>query len=206
MAGFLTTLHEAGCNVLAFDFRGHGDSPGHTASFGSKDVDDLQDAVAYLQARFPDKPVLLVGVSYGAAISLEALQRLPEVQGVWSEGSFRWLSHAVRRRLDCVPAVLLKPLVRMYYVLGKLDSGLWVPEVNPVHCLDGVRVPSSSATANKTNSHRSATRLPFMIATKARNRAIGLRAAHVDLRQRHRDEYLARLALHRELHRRENRR
>ena len=37
--------------------------------------------------------------------------------------------------------MLLKPLVRMYYVLGKLDSGLWVPEVNPVHCLDGVRVP-----------------------------------------------------------------
>ena len=91
VAGFLTTLHEAGCNVLAFDFRGHGDSPGHTASFGSKDVDDLQDAVAYLQARFPDKPVLLVGVSYGAAISLEALQRLPEVQGVWSEGLL-WLA------------------------------------------------------------------------------------------------------------------
>ena len=141
VAGLLTTLHEAGCNVLAFDFRGHGNSPGHTATFGAKDVDDLRDAVTYLEARYPDMPVLLVGVSYGAAIELEALNQLPEVKGLWSEGSFGWLSHAVRRRLDCVPTAILKPLVRMYYVLGQLDCGLWVPHVNPVHRLDGVRVP-----------------------------------------------------------------
>ena len=130
---------------------------------------------------FRDKPVLLVGVSYGAAISLEALQRLPEVQGVWSEGSFGWLSHAVRRRLDCVPAVLLKPLVRMYYVLGKLDSGLWVPEVNPVHCLDGVRVPILFCHGEQDELAPFSDALPFTIATKDRNLVIGFRAAHITI-------------------------
>ena len=118
VAGLLATLHEARCNVLAFDFRGHGDSPGHTVNFGGKDIDDLCLMVHYLESRFPGKPILLAGISYGAAVSLEALERLPQVKGLWSEGAFGRLNHAVRRRLDCVPTFVLKPVVRMYYLLG----------------------------------------------------------------------------------------
>ncbi len=194
VAGFLTTLHDAGCNVLAFDFRGHGDSPGHTACFGTKDVDDLRDAVAYLEARFPHKPVLLVGVSYGAAVSLESLPYLPEVKGVWSEGSFGWLSHAVRKRLDCVPAAMLKPLVRMYYVLGQLDCGLWVPHVNPIHCLNGVQVPILFCHGENDDL------APFDDALALYARYDGPKScywipggSHYSLRQRHREEYLGRL-------------
>ena len=193
VAGFLTTLHDAGCNVLAFDFRGHGDSPGHTANFGEKDVDDLRDAVAYLEHRFPRKPVLLVGVSYGAAVSLESLLYLPEVKGVWSEGSFGWLSHAVRRRLNCVPTAILKPLVRMYYVMGQLDCGLWVPHVNPIHCLAGVQVPILFCHGENDEL------APFDDALALFERYDGPKSSywipggsHYSLRQRHREEYLSR--------------
>jgi uncharacterized protein len=193
VAGLLTTLHEAGCNVFAFDFRGHGDSPGHTANFGEKDVDDIRDAVAYLEHRFPRKPVLLVGISYGAAVSLESLLYLPEVRGVWSEGSFGWLSHAVRRRLDCVPAAILKPLVRMYYVMGQLDCGLWVPHVNPIHCLAGVRVPILFCHGENDEL------APFDDALALYERYDGPKScywipggSHYGLRQRHREEYLSR--------------
>ena len=193
VAGLLATLHEARCNVLTFDFRGHGDSPGHTVNFGGKDIDDLCLMVRYLENRYPDKPIVLAGISYGAAISLEALNRLPHVKGLWSEGAFGWLNHAVRRRLDCVPAVVLKPLVRMYYVLGKLDCGLWVPGVNPVQCLEGVRVPILFCHGELDEL------APFGDALALYDRYQGPKwnywiagGSHYDLRQRHREEYLAR--------------
>jgi uncharacterized protein len=193
VAGLLATLHEAHCNVLAFDFRGHGDSPGHTVNFGGKDVDDLCLMVHYLEARFPGKPIVLAGISYGAAVSLEALERLPQVKGLWSEGAFGWLNHAVRRRLNCVPAFVLKPVVRMYYLLGKLDCNLWVPDINPVDCLAGVHVPILFCHGEQDEL------APFGDALALYNRYRGPKwnywidgGSHYNLRQRHREEYLAR--------------
>ncbi|CAN5451520.1 hypothetical protein BH10PLA2_BH10PLA2_03820 [soil metagenome] len=193
VAGLLTTLHQSRCNVLAFDFRGHGDSPGHTVNFGGKDIDDLCLAVRYLEARFPNKPVVLVGISYGAAMGLKALGRLPEVKGLWSEGAFGWLTHAVRRRLSCVPAPILKPLVHLYYVLGELDCGLWVPDVNPIDCLDEVHVPILFCHGELDEL------APFSDALALYDRYQGPKwnywitgGSHYNLRQRHRDEYLTR--------------
>ena len=62
--GCLQILHELQLDVLAFDFRGHGDSPGHTETFGQREVHDLIAADTYMRQRFP-QPVFLMGVSYG---------------------------------------------------------------------------------------------------------------------------------------------
>src|SRR5262249_15393538 len=51
VAGLLQTFHDLGLNVLAFDFRGHGDSEGHTSTFGQREVHDLLAAEAYLSKR-----------------------------------------------------------------------------------------------------------------------------------------------------------
>jgi pimeloyl-ACP methyl ester carboxylesterase len=141
VAALLPALHDMGLNVLAFDFRGHGDSPGHTSTFGHREVEDLCAAEAYLSRRFPGKPVFLVGISLGAAVSLQALPRLPHVRGVWSEGAFARLSNAVEHEFLWLPGFLREPLVRSYYVIGWLDCGLWGPAVNPVDCLRGLTVP-----------------------------------------------------------------
>src|SRR5207244_11949273 len=80
VAGLLPTLHGLGLNVLAFDFRGHGDSEGHTSTFGHREVRDLAAAVAYVRGRFPGRPLFLVGISLGAAVSLQALPQLGDVR------------------------------------------------------------------------------------------------------------------------------
>jgi pimeloyl-ACP methyl ester carboxylesterase len=67
-------------NVLAFDFRGHGASPGHTATFGAREVEDVIGADRFLRERFPDQPIVLCGISYGASICVQALPRLPHVR------------------------------------------------------------------------------------------------------------------------------
>ena len=149
VAGLLPTLHDLGLNVLAFDFRGHGDSEGHCSTFGFREVTDLVAAEAYLRQRFPGKPLFLVGVSLGAAVSLQALPYLPHVRGVWSEGSFARFSDVAANKFRWVPDGLINSLMQLYYRVGWLDTGFWGPSANPVDCMRGVSVPVYFCHAEK---------------------------------------------------------
>ena len=141
IAGLLPTFHDLGLNVLAFDFRGHGDSEGDTSTFGQREVEDLVAAVAYLDRRFPGQPTVLVGTSLGAAVSLQALPYLPNIRGVWSEGAFARFHHVADHMFTRLPLWLREPLLDSYYLFCWLDCGFWGPAINPIERLSGVQVP-----------------------------------------------------------------
>lgn len=141
VVGYLGPLRALGVNVLAFDFRGHGDSPGHTETFGHREVQDVIAAHAYVRRRFPGQPVFIVGVSYGAAVALQALPDLPGVRGVWAESCFSRLRPVVENELAWLPAPLRGPLVSVYSTLAWLDCGFWGTDINPINCLRNVSVP-----------------------------------------------------------------
>jgi len=67
-------LHEAGYNVLTFDFRAHGESGGQFSSFGDRERRDVLGAVRYLKAARPDaaRQIVAVGASLGAAAMIAA--------------------------------------------------------------------------------------------------------------------------------------
>ncbi len=71
---------ELGHNVLAIDQRAHGNSQGHTISFGIKERFDCISWAEYLIGRFGDDTrIILSGISMGAATVLMAAgERLPE--------------------------------------------------------------------------------------------------------------------------------
>jgi pimeloyl-ACP methyl ester carboxylesterase len=193
-AGLFTTLHTLGLNILAFDFRGHGASSGHTSTFGDHEVEDLLAAVHYLQARFPNQPLFLIGTSLGAAVILQALPQIPDVSGVWSEAAFSRLSHTVEHQFAWLPGPLRWPLVRGYYVLGWLDCGLWIPSINPVQCLDGLTVPIFFCHGQKDRL------VPFAEAQELHDAYAGPKwhwwvkeGVHYNIRQIAPEEYLARL-------------
>jgi alpha-beta hydrolase superfamily lysophospholipase len=194
VAGLLQTFHGLGLNVLAFDFRGHGDSPGHTSTFGQREAQDLIAAETYLRRRFPRQPVVLVGISLGAAVSLQALPELPRVKGVWSEGAFARLGDAVDNQFAWVPASVRGAVVGLYSRLGWLDCGLWGPAVAPLDRLRGVRVPVFFCHAQEDRL------VPFSQGQLLYESYAGPKghwwvagASHYDVRQRHREEYLRRL-------------
>ncbi len=194
VAGLLPTLHDLGLNVLAFDFRGHGDSEGHCSTFGYREVTDLLAAEAYLRQRFPDKPLFLVGVSLGAAVSLQALPHLPNVRGVWSEGSFARFSDVAANKFRSVPEGLRGGLMQLYYRVGWLDTGFWGPSANPVECVRGVSVPIYLCHAMKDEL------VPLGQGQALFDAHAGPKwnwwvadASHYNVRQRNRDEYLRRL-------------
>jgi fermentation-respiration switch protein FrsA (DUF1100 family) len=189
-----TTFHELGLNVLAFDFRGHGDSDGHTSAFGHREVEDLIAAEAYLSTRCPGQPLLLAGVSLGAAVALQTVPKLPNVRGVWSEGSFACLGNAVEYKFSPMPDLLRCPLVDFYYWLGWLDCGLWGPSVNPVVSLQGARVPIFFCHGRRDEL------VPFAEGETLYQAYGGPKghwwvegASHYDVQQRNHREYLRRL-------------
>ncbi len=60
-------LHEAGYNVMAFDFRGHGDSDKRPTTVGREEVLDVQAALDWLEAEGACDKVAALGQSLGAA-------------------------------------------------------------------------------------------------------------------------------------------
>jgi uncharacterized protein len=193
VAGYLQTLHKLGLNVLAFDFRGHGDSEGHTSTFGRREVRDLHAAVAYMKERYPDQPLVLVGVSLGAAVALQALPDLPQVRGLWSEAAFARLSSTADYAFAPLPSAVRRPLLAGCFALGWLDCGVWAPAVNPIDRLEGVTVPIFFCHGTRDEL------VPVADGEALYASYAGPKdhwwvpgASHYDLRQRNREEYLRR--------------
>lgn len=79
-------LHEAGFSVFLFDFRAHGRSKGHLATFGYLERYDVQGAVEFLKQQGITR-IGLLGFSYGAIASMLAAPLCPEVRAVVADGS-----------------------------------------------------------------------------------------------------------------------
>lgn len=190
----LPTLHKLGLNVLAFDFRGHGESGGNTAAFGHREVADVRAAAVYLRARCPGKQLFLVGISFGAAVTLQTLPSLPDVRAVWVEGAFSRLENVVDNYFGSVPDPLRSGLVRFCSTLGWLDCGMWIPDVSPIEALQRVDVPIAFCHGTEDEL------IPFREGQALYAACHGPRecfwaegAHHDNIRRLHRAEYMRRL-------------
>lgn len=81
--------HKLGYNGLAFDFRHQGASEGKFSSVGYWERRDVEGAVRYaLAGQHAARPVVVWGVSLGAAASLMAAAETPDVSAVISDSTF----------------------------------------------------------------------------------------------------------------------
>ena len=71
-AGGFALGKKLGFNILAVDQRCHGESNGHVITFGIRERYDCQRWAEYAAKRFPRCPIILSGVSMGAATVLMA--------------------------------------------------------------------------------------------------------------------------------------
>ena len=84
----MEVLAKHGYGVLTYDLRGHGQSGGHMRSRGWQDVNDLEAAIRYLQAR-PDvgtMPLGIMGFSVGGQIALAATPHNPSIKAILADG------------------------------------------------------------------------------------------------------------------------
>ena len=108
---------ELGHNVLLIDQRCHGDSQGHTITFGIQERRDVQGWIRYAGERFGNVPVVLSGVSMGAAtVLMVSGMELPEnVKAVIADCPYDSPSNIIKKVLGQdmgMPVKLVYPLIR----------------------------------------------------------------------------------------------
>lgn len=99
MFPYLRILRDAGFSALLYDFRGHGWSGGKGISFGLREREDLRTAIDAAVGRAPHLPLVLVGESMGASVSLMVAAQEPRVRAVLADCPFARLDDPIACRL-----------------------------------------------------------------------------------------------------------
>lgn len=132
-----------GRNVLLIDQRCHGNSQGHTITFGILEKQDVEGWVRWAGQRFGPVPILLMGVSMGAATVLMAAgSRLPEaVRGVVADCPYDAPSNIIKKVLGQdmgMPVKVVYPLIRLGGMLyGKFNLNA----DSPVEAVKRAQIP-----------------------------------------------------------------
>lgn len=132
---------EAGYNTLVIDERGHGESHGHTITFGVKEKYDVVSWAEYAVQRFgKEVKIVLCGISMGAsAVLLSSALPLPEnVVGITADCPYSSPRAIIRKvcRDDGLPPFLIYPFI----ALGALLFGRF-----RLHCDDVIKAVSKTA-------------------------------------------------------------
>jgi hypothetical protein len=91
-------VNRSGWNALLVDLRHHGESGGTISTFGAREKDDVLAAVAFARSK-DQHPVVVWGVSLGAAASVLALDADPTIAGLICDSTYRSLRDTVRHHL-----------------------------------------------------------------------------------------------------------
>ena len=142
-SGMWPVATELGHNVLLIDQRAHGGSQGHTITFGVLEHQDVLGWIEYINCRFGNVPIVLGGVSMGAATVLMASGAdLPEnVKAVVADCPFDAPSNIIKKVLGQdmgMPVPVVYPLIKlggMLYGHFNLDAG------SPVEAVKLAKVP-----------------------------------------------------------------
>jgi pimeloyl-ACP methyl ester carboxylesterase len=133
-AGVAARFVPRGFDVFAYDSRAHGDSTGDACTYGYYEKGDLSRWLDALDA----EPVVLVGVSLGGAVALQAAADDPRVLGVVAVSSFADLDSIVRER---APWYLSSGYVTAALAEAGRTAHFPTGEASPVRAAARIRVP-----------------------------------------------------------------
>lgn len=141
-SGGLQLALEAGCSALLVDQRAHGASGGRCLSFGVLERRDCLEWIKYVNERCGRVPVVLAGVSMGAATVLMAAGlELPEnVAGIIADCGYTSPKEIICKVAGDagIPAKLVYPLVRLG---ARLFGGFDPDGCSAVEALSSAKVP-----------------------------------------------------------------
>ena len=155
-------LHRAGYNVFSFDFRGHGESAGHTTSFGYYESRDVRGAVQFLTSRPDSQRIAVCALSMGGAALLHAAGQLPQLRCLVVDSTFADFPTVAVHQTAFLGPDLSGALVCSADLSGRLESGATMAQMSsrayvaalparPLLIIHGATdglIPASEALAN----------------------------------------------------------
>ena len=143
MCGASELARQMEVNTLFVDQRAHGRSDGKTISFGVKERFDCLSWARYAAERWPGRPIVLMGVSMGAATVLMAsdLELPREVKGIIADCPYSDPSAIIKKvGRDSMgsASILLYPFI----LLGaRLYGGFSLTAASPLKAVRRAKVP-----------------------------------------------------------------
>jgi uncharacterized protein len=135
-------FHNLGYDTVLVDFRGVGGSSGNTTTIGMREAQDVAQIVSYAQKSQLQRPLVLYGVSMGAAAILKAVaQANINPNAIILELPFARLLDAVRSRIR-VTHVPTFPLAEAIVFWGGFQHGFNGFAHNPVDDARQVKCPT----------------------------------------------------------------
>ncbi|HEY9069033.1 MAG TPA: alpha/beta hydrolase [Candidatus Ozemobacteraceae bacterium] len=136
MAAF---LHANGYNIMALDFRAHGESGGTYTSIGLHEGEDIAAVIDAAGARGllpPGMPLAAYGRSMGAAALANGSAHLPRIGAFLLESSFAELRVIAARDVRRVTGIPDSPLIDGLFAIARWRTGYDYASNRPV---DGIR-------------------------------------------------------------------
>ena len=126
--GTVELWNSLGFNVLIFDFRGHGDSDGHSVSFGYKERYDVIAGMDYLvrDKKFLPSNIWGYGVSFGGAAMLYAAAEGSRFRGLIIDSAFANLDHMAEKivtREVIIPFFCRRLIKELGMIFLEMDLG-----------------------------------------------------------------------------------
>jgi pimeloyl-ACP methyl ester carboxylesterase len=134
-------LHQAGFNLLLFDFRAHGRSEGRHMTFGYEERRDVLGAIEFLHGQGVRR-IGLLGFSYGGIVSMLVTPDCPDIRAVITDGGPARMRTAIAARgVEMgLPLWLAKIIARLILSITCIRLGVnlfryepirWVGKISP---------------------------------------------------------------------------
>lgn len=133
-------LNQQGFSILLIDLQAHGESPGKRITFGAKESQSVEAAVAFLRETFPHERIGAIGVSLGAAAVVLA-KPATRLDAVILESLHPTIEEAVENRLKLhfgEHGSLLLPLI-LFHLSFYLD--IPIKDLNPIENINNLNSP-----------------------------------------------------------------
>ena len=186
-------LHENGFSGLLIDFRRHGDSEGDLTTFGYYEWRDVQAAIRYaVDERGEEGPVILWGVSMGAATALLAAAEVPGVDAVIAESSFYAASETLRSDLSRMFGLPTVPFGFLTSTITELRVGIKIDDLDIGRAVSGLEDTSVflvGGTADRRMPLANNERLFAQIPGAGKEIHVAAGATHGDIWEMDREAY-----------------
>ncbi len=123
-----------GYDVLLYDSRAHGESGGSFCTYGFYEKFDLSKIINSISAQ----PIILFGVSMGAAVALQTTARDPRISAVIAVACFSDLRSAAMRR---APFFMTKAKVEQAFRLAEAEAQFVIDDVSPAQIASMITTP-----------------------------------------------------------------
>ncbi len=123
-----------GFDALAYDSRAHGESEGNACTYGCFEKHDVSRAIDALHAQ----PIVVVGVSLGAAVALQAAAEDSRIAAVVAVSSFSDLRTVANER---APFIASSSNIEAAFKLAEEQAQFKVDEASPLWAAPRIRVP-----------------------------------------------------------------